>query len=156
MKPQTIFLAALSVLAFQSSWANHVTVSKSWVRTTVPGQAVAGAYMEITTRETARLIAVRSPISPNVEIHWMQMNGDIMRMRAVRTLDLPKNSTVSLKPGSYHLMLMRLKKPINAGDKIPLTLVIETQGKREMISVEAIARGNTMDEVNHNHDHMHH
>lgn len=105
MKPQTIFLAALSLFAFQSAWANPLVVSKAWVRTTVPGQSVSGAYMEITAEKTARLIAVRSPITPSVEIHFMQMDGDIMRMRKVHALDLPKNRAVSLKPGGYHLML---------------------------------------------------
>jgi len=156
MKPKTIFLAALSVLATQSAWANPVAVSKVWVRTTVPGQTVAAAYLEITAREAARLVAVRSSISPSVQIHSMQMDGDIMRMREVPSLDLPKNTAVSLKPGGYHLMLMKLKKPINAGDKIPLTLIVETKGKREMISVEAIAQKNTAYEASHEHDHTHH
>ena len=155
MKPKTIFLAALSVLAAQSAWANPVVVSKAWVRPTVAGQAVAAAYMDITARESARLIAVRSPISPSVQIHSMQMDGDIMRMREVPSLDLPKNRAVSLKPGGYHLMLMKLKKPIQAGDKIPLTLIVETNGKREKVSVEAIAQKNTADEASHHHGHTH-
>jgi len=157
MKPQTIFLAALSMLAFQSSWANQVTVSKAWVRATVPGQAVAAAYMEITARDTARLVAVRSPISPSVQIHWMQMDGEVMRMREVRGLDLPKDTQVSLKPGGYHLMLMKLKKPIRAGETIPLNLVIETKGKREIIPVKALAQSNHGDEsAAHDHTHKHH
>ena len=155
MKLKTIFLAALSVLAAQSVWANPVVVSKAWVRPTVAGQAVAAAYMDITARESARLIAVRSPISPSVQIHLMQMDGDIMRMREVPSLDLPKNRAVSLKPGGYHLMLMKLKKPIQAGDKIPLTLIVETNGKREKVSVEAIAQKNTADEASHHHGHTH-
>ena len=156
MKLPTIFIAALGVFLLQSGWANQVAVSKAWVRPTVPGQTVAGAYLQITAQETARLIAVRSPYSPSVQIHWMQMDGDMMRMRQVQGLDLPKNTPVNLKPGGYHLMLIKLKKPIHAGDKIPLTLVIETQGKRELVPVEATARQNTMDETDHVHDHMHH
>lgn len=156
MKFLTIPITALSVLVFQSAWANQVAVSKAWVRTTVPGQTVASAYMEITAQEGARLIAVRSPISPSVQIHLMQMDGDIMRMREVPSLDLPKNNAISLQPGGYHIMLTKLKKPITAGDKIPLTLVVDTRGKRELISVEAIARRNTVDKAGHAHDHMHH
>ncbi len=112
--------------------------------------------MDITATETARLVAVRTPISPKAEIHSMQMDGSIMRMRQLSTLDLPKNSEVRLKPGGYHLMLMKLKKPIKVGDNIPLTLVIETQGKRELITVQAIAQQNTSEQKHHEHDHMHH
>lgn len=156
MKLQTILIAALGVFATQVTWANHIVVNKAWVRTTVPGQAVASAYMDITATEAARLVAVRTPISPKAEIHSMQMDGSIMRMRQLSTLDLPKNSEVRLKPGGYHLMLMKLKKPIKVGDNIPLTLVIETQGKRELITVQAIAQKNTPEQRNHEHDHMHH
>ncbi len=162
MQSQKIVLAALGALAFQSAGANSFTVSEAWVRTTAPEQVVASAYMDITARESARLMGVRSPVSPNVKLHLMQMDGDMMRMREVPSLALPKNSAVSLKPGGYHLMLMKLKKPIVAGDKIPLTLIVETRGKREMILVEAIARSSMANAANAasaasaDHAHMHH
>lgn len=152
-----IFLAGLVLIA-PSAWANSVAVSKAWVRPTVPGQTVAGAYLDITAKKTARLIAVRSPVSRDVQIHWMQMDGEVMRMREVSAIDLPKNTQVSLKPGGYHLMLMQLKKPILAGDTIPLTLVIETQGKRENVKVKALAQIAPVDgaDAAHDHTHMHH
>ena len=37
-------------------------------------------------------------------------------------------------------MLMNLKKPIAAGDVIPLTLVVESDGKRQTVEVKAEAR----------------
>ena len=146
-------LVALSMLKIQPAWANSIAVREAWVRTTVAGQTVASAYMEITARNAARLVAVRSPSSPRVEIHWMKMDGDVMRMREVGTIDLPKKSTVTLKPGGYHLMLLNLRKPIKAGDKIPLSLVVETKGKREVLTVDAIARDR---ESASDHEHTHH
>jgi len=145
-------LVVLSMLAIQPAWANSIAVREAWVRPTVPGQTVASAYMEITARDAARLVAVRSPISPRVEIHWMQMDGGVMRMREVGALDLPKKTTVSLKPGGYHLMLLKLKQPVQVGDKIPLTLIVETKAKREVLVVEAIAR-NTQAASDHGHAH---
>jgi len=146
-------LVALSMLAVQPAWANSIAVREAWVRTTVPGQTVASAYMEITARDAARLVAVRSPISPRVEIHWMQMDGDVMRMREVGTIDLPKKITVTLKPGGYHLMLLNLRKPIMAGDKITLSLIVETKGKREVLTVDAIAQDR---QTASDHEHAHH
>lgn len=157
MKFQTILLATLGLFAFQTSWANPVTVNNAWVRPTVPGQSVAGAYLDITAKQPARLVAASSPMSPDVQIHWMQMDGDVMRMREVSAIDLPKNKTVSLKPGGYHLMLMQLKKPIQAGETVPLTLVIETQRKRQTVTVNALAQQATEDSHNaHDHGHKHH
>lgn len=156
MTSKTFFIAVTASLFFQSAWANPLKVNHAWVRPTAPGQTVAGAYMDITARDAARLVGVRSPISSSVQIHWMQMEGDMMRMREVAALDLPKNKTVSLQPGGYHLMLMKLKKPINSGEKIPLTLVIETKGKRHLISIEVLAQSNPTGASKNTHDHMHH
>jgi len=77
---------------------------------------------------------------PRVEVHEMKMDGDVMRMREVKSIELPKGKTVSLEPGGYHIMLMNLTKPIAAGEVIPLTLVVESGGKRQTIEVKAEAR----------------
>jgi len=70
----------------------------------------------------------------------MSMDGGVMRMHEVKAIDLPKGKTVSLQPGGFHIMLMNLKKPIAAGDVIPLTLVVESGGKRQTVEVKAEAR----------------
>ena len=155
MKPQSILFAVLSVGLLHSAWAGPLVASKAWVRPTMPGQTVAAAYMDLTAQEPATLVAVRSPVSPRVEIHFMQMDGDVMRMRALKQLDLPKNTPVSLSPGGYHLMLTRLKKPIQAGDVVPLTLVIKTKQRRERVTVNATAQASTPDEAG-SHEHSHH
>ena len=145
----------LGLLCVASSASAHsISISKAWVRPTVPGQTVAGAYFDITAKQNARLVAARSPVSPNVQIHWMQMDGDVMRMREVNALELPKNKTVSLKPGGYHLMLMELKKPIQAGETGPLTLVSETKGKRQTVRVNAPAQAPSAS--SDATDHVHH
>jgi hypothetical protein len=70
----------------------------------------------------------------------MKMDGDVMRMREVKAIDLPKGKTVTLKPGGLHIMLMNLPKPIAPGDLIPLTLTVESGGKRQTVEVKAEAR----------------
>jgi copper(I)-binding protein len=52
----------------------------------------------------------------------MKMEKDVMKMTAIPSLDLPAGKAVELKPGSYHLMLMDLKSPVERGSKLPLTL----------------------------------
>ena len=64
-----------------------------------------------------------------------------MRMRAVESLQLPAGQTIELKPGGYHVMLMDLKQQLNAGDMVPLSLVIEGKdGKRETLQLQAPVR----------------
>ena len=139
-------LVAAALLASAASlpaWAANVSVTDAWARATMPGQKVSGAYMQIRSDADARLVGASSPAVPRVEVHEMKMDGDVMRMREVKAIDLPKGKTVSLEPGGFHIMLMNLKKPIAAGEIIPLTLVIESGGKQQTVEVKAEARAAT-------------
>ena len=136
-------LVAAALLACAVSlptWAANISVTDAWARATVPGQKVSGAYMRIQSDVDARLVSASSPAVPRVEVHEMKMDGDVMRMREVKAIDLPKGKTVLLEPGGFHIMLMNPPKPIAAGDMIPLTLVIESGGTRQTVEVKAEAR----------------
>lgn len=100
----------------------NVTISDSWVRPTVTGQKATGAFMKITAKENSKLLSVSSPIAGVAEVHEMKMEKDVMKMAAIASLDLPAGKAVELKPGSYHIMLMDLKSPVEKGAKLPLTL----------------------------------
>lgn len=133
-------LLSLTTAAACHAWAG-VTVRDAWVRSTVPQQTVSGAFMKITSDRSTRLIEVRSPAAKTVQIHEMTMAGDVMRMRAIKGLELPAGKTIDLMPGSYHIMLMDLTAQIKAGEPVPLTLVFEdADKKRETVEVKAIAR----------------
>ena len=132
--------ALLASAATLPAWAANVSVTDAWARATMPGQKVSGAYMQLQSDADARLVSASSPAVPRVEVHEMKMDGDVMRMREVKSIELPKGKTVSLEPGGYHIMLMNLTKPIAAGEVIPLTLVVESGGKRQTIEVKAEAR----------------
>jgi periplasmic copper chaperone A len=74
-----------------------------------------------------------------VEIHEMAMEGGVMKMRAVKGIDLPPGVKVQLKPGGYHVMLESLKQPLKAGEVIPLTLTFEKAGSIDIkVGVEAM------------------
>ena len=100
-----------------------VKVTGGWVRSTVAGQKGSGAFMTIAAKEAVRLVRVSSPVAGVAEVHEMKMDGDVMKMRAVPVLELPAGSTVELKPGGYHLMLMDLKQSLTVGSTVPVTLV---------------------------------
>lgn len=110
------FCAAL-LLAFSiGACANDsISIDHAWVRATVPGQQVAAAYMDIKSTTDTALVRVESNLANRVEIHSMTMEHDIMKMRKLEELELPAGKTVSLAPGSYHLMLFDLIAPLAAG-----------------------------------------
>jgi hypothetical protein len=124
MSVKTLIIAA--ALLAGMAHAQSVDVKDAWVRTSVPGQKATGAFMKLTAKDGAKLVAASSPVAGVTEVHEMKMEGDIMKMKAVAGgLDLPAGKTVELKPGSYHLMLMDLKAALPKDSTVPLTLVFK-------------------------------
>lgn len=102
-----------------------VQIEQGWIRPSVPGQHGTGGYMKITAGETQQLVGASSPVAGVAEIHEMKMEGEVMRMRPIKSLELPAGKTVELKPGGLHLMLMDLKQPLTPGSRVPVTLVLK-------------------------------
>ena len=143
MKSIRYAAAVCAALSLALPAAAQVIVSDPWIRGTVPQQMATGAFMQLKSAKDARLIEARSPAAGVVEIHEMKMENNVMRMRAVQSLALPAGRTVELKPGGYHVMMMDLKQQMKDGDVVPMTLVVESGGKRETIEVKAKVRAAT-------------
>lgn len=116
-------LAAFAFAAVvQAQAVAPLAVQNAWVRPSVPGQSGTGAYMTLTAREPLTLLGVATPIARVAEIHEMRLEGDVMRMRALPSLELPAGKAVELKPGGHHLMLMDLQAALKPGTQVPVTL----------------------------------
>lgn len=131
-------LALIASIALAPTAFAQTTVIDPWIRATVPHQTASGAFMQLRSTDKARLVDVSSPVAASVELHKMEMNGQMMKMREVDGIDLPAGETVNLASGGYHVMLFGLKRQLKEGDSVPLTLVVERKkGKRETIAVTA-------------------
>ncbi|HNW02370.1 MAG TPA: copper chaperone PCu(A)C [Burkholderiaceae bacterium] len=128
------------VVEATTAWA-QIKVENAWVRATVPKQQATGAFMKITSVEAVKLMAVNTTVAKTNEIHEMKMEGDVMKMRAhPNGLDIPANTTVELKSGGYHLMMMELELTIKAGDTVTLQLqFINAKGNKQVVTVNAKA-----------------
>ncbi|MDD3799317.1 MAG: copper chaperone PCu(A)C [Novosphingobium sp.] len=108
-----------------------IAVTRPWSRETAQGQDAGGAFLSISnTGQTAdRLVGGSTPVAADVQVHTVDMAGGVMRMRQLEDgLEIPAGQTVTLKPGSFHIMLMQLKQPLRRGEKVPLTLQFENAG----------------------------
>ena len=81
----------------------NIQVSEAWVRATMPGQEVSGAFFSVKSLRPAKLIKVESSIADSVEIHSMTMKNGVMEMRELKTLALPAGKFVKLAPGDRSL-----------------------------------------------------
>lgn len=147
--PNAIFICLMSIASVSHA---QVSVSNPWVRATVAEQKSTGAFMLLTAKSDSKLIGASSSAADHVEIHKMAMENDVMKMRQIPTLELPANQQITLEPGSYHIMLLGLKKQISPGDEVPLTLTVEkTNGEGNQIDVRAIARPIQGSHQDHHH-----
>jgi copper(I)-binding protein len=138
--------AVFSLAAFACAWPAFadVTVKDAWIRGTLPGQKVTGAFMQLSSTADSSLVAASSPSAKFVEIHEMKNDGGVMKMKAIDRLALPAGKSVALAPGGYHMMLFDLKTPLNVGDTVPLTLTFEdSAGKKSTIEVNATVKSLT-------------
>ncbi len=135
-------VVVLAFAAFGVAFGSEpITVRDAWVRATVPGQKVAGAYMDLTSAQSVALVAAATSAAQKAELHTMAMEAGVMKMRPVAKIELPARQTVSLKPGGLHVMLIGVKHELKAGERVPLTLTVQdAKGARSTLEVEAAVR----------------
>jgi len=124
----------------------NLVITAPWARATPKGAPVGGGYLTITNNgsDPDRLIGGSfASAAGRVEVHEMTMEGGVMRMRPVAGgLEIKPGQTVTLKPGSYHLMFMGLKQQLKAGEAVKGTLEFAKAGKVE-ISYQVRAMGDS-------------
>src|SRR5690349_233655 len=116
------------VLISSPAWAD-VKIENAWARATPPGAKIGAGYMTIRNSSGTpdKLIGASSPaaaVSPHVTVE----EGGISKMRPVKGYDIPANGSFELKPSGAHLMLMNLKAPLKAGERVPLVLRFQNSG----------------------------
>ncbi len=66
-----------------------------------------------------------------------------MGMRHIDYLIIPKNSTVELKPGSFHIMLIGLNRDLAIDENNKVKLFFRVNGEIE-IDIKAYAKSNVI------------
>ena len=126
-----VCLAALALLPAFGAAAQPpaLTAHDAWIRAT-PGAEVAAAYLTLHNSGTQPVVVsgVRSADAGAAMIHETTMVNGLSTMRAHQPLGIPPGATVRFAPGGLHIMLHALKRPLAAGDEVPLTLLLEGGG----------------------------
>jgi copper(I)-binding protein len=149
----TTALAALAMLTATVQAQTAPKVEAAWARPTVAGQGAGGGFLKITGGATAdKLLSASADVSKAVELHTMEMDGNVMRMRQIPAIDVPAGGTVELKPGGRHVMFMGLTQPLKAGTRFPLTLRFEKAGEVKVdMEIAAQAPGGAAPMAEHKH-----
>ncbi|MSP88933.1 MAG: copper chaperone PCu(A)C [Alphaproteobacteria bacterium] len=134
MQTRRFFLVSSLAMAVatpsRSQSVPTVHVEQAWARASA-GQARTGAaYMTLVNHGQAadRLVKVTGTVADKVELHTHVMDGDVMRMRLIATIEVSPGEPSVLKPGGLHVMLIGLKAPLKAGESFALDLIFEKAG----------------------------
>lgn len=119
-----------TALAGEVSTLGPLEIDTPWARASVGTARPGAAYVTIrnTGDEPDRLMGIETPVAARPEVHGMEKEGGVMKMRPAGPLEIPPGGEVRLEPGGRHVMLMQLQQPLEEGDQVPLTLVFEKAG----------------------------
>ncbi len=114
-----------------TAWAQPqpVTISHGWARATLPHQDTGVAYLTMVSQAGDSLTGVDAPKADMAMLHQTTVTNGVSQMRDVDALDLPAGKLVALAPNGTHIMLMGLKTPLRAGQKLHLVLTFRKAGK---------------------------
>ncbi len=152
MKNITLLLvSALSLSAFAlDAKIGSITGAHPWARVTPGAVKNSAAFMMFDNKGTAdKLISVTGDIAKEIQIHSMITEAGVMKMREIKSLDIPANGIAELKPGGFHVMLIGLKDGLKEGEKFPLKLKFEKAGE---VTVQVTAeKPGAHDHAEHKH-----
>ena len=118
-----------------------IDISRPWARTGSATELRAAGFMTLANKgkEADRLVAAISPLAEKIESHGIKVVGSDIAMRPLeRGVGLPADTTITLQPRGYHLLLQGLKTPLSQGQRVPVTLTFEKAGTRQIeLTVEA-------------------
>ena len=100
-------LIGLLLIASACSPAPEIAIENARVRALIPGQDKTVAYMDVQNR-TARAVTLVGASAASVramEIHTTRMDNGVMRMRRLKSVEVPAGKKVRFEPGGRHLML---------------------------------------------------
>lgn len=123
-------LAALGLAIAGAAPAKPIAVSEGWTRPAAAGLNGAG-YLTVINRGSRpdRLMGASSTVASAVSIHRSLQVGGVMTMRTLPFVDVGAGSRVTFAPGGLHLMLEGLRRPLRAGESVPVSLSFANAGR---------------------------
>ncbi|VVO46280.1 hypothetical protein PS900_00045 [Pseudomonas fluorescens] len=132
-------LIVLAALLLPACFANAqeykvgaLQIAHPWSQELPPNAPTVAAYFVIDNQgKTAdRLLSVDTPIAGEAQLHEHVMQGDMMKMQHVPSVEVPAGDEVTFAPMAYHVMLLNLKDRslLTDGKRFPMTLHFEKSG----------------------------
>ena len=126
MRHQVLVALSMLFLLAGCGMGEHqrIVVEDPWVREAPPGARALAGYMRIHNHSDSQLalLFANSADFERVELHVTRHEDERMRMEQVDHVALLSGEAVEFSPGGMHLMLMRPRRELKAGDRVRVEL----------------------------------
>jgi copper(I)-binding protein len=126
------------VVVTQPVVASEIIFGPLKFRATVGSMSSSAAYVSIMNhgKMADRLLDATSNLARKTELHLMEMDNGVMKMRPVENgIEIPAGKTIHLAPNGYHVMLVGLNAPLTADSMFEITLVFQNAGEKTIIGM---------------------
>lgn len=140
----------LSIASIAAVFGADVEIDGAYARTSIPNVPNSAAFFVIKNNsdKDIAITSANSDIAEKNELHTHIKENKMMKMMKIEKLVVPAKSSLELKSGGDHVMLIGLKKELKAGDEISLELSF-SDGDKKNIKVPVKDLASTMHKMQH-------
>ncbi|MDH4200564.1 MAG: copper chaperone PCu(A)C [Spirochaetia bacterium] len=132
----TFFLIATFIFIFEScnKKKESLKIENAWVTESIPGSGINAAYMKITnlSDKDETLLSIDCDNFETAEFHSMTEEGGVMKMNQMDSVLIKPGAAMVFEPGGAHIMLLKSKHDLKAGQKISLNLHFQNAGIKSL------------------------
>lgn len=140
----------LSIASIAAVFGADVEIDGAYARASIPNVPNSAAFFVIKNNsdKDIAITSANSDIAEKNELHTHIKENQMLKMMKIEKLVVPAKSSLELKSGGDHVMLMGLKKELKVGDEISLELSF-SDGDKKSIKVPVKDLASTMHKMQH-------
>lgn len=140
----------LSIASIAAVFGADVEIEGAYARASIPNVPNSAAFFVIKNNsdKDIAITSANSDIAEKNELHTHIKENQMLKMMKIEKLVVPAKSSLELKSGGDHVMLMGLKKELKAGDEISLELSF-SDGDKKSIKVPVKDLASTIHKMQH-------
>ena len=140
----------LSIVSIAAVFGADIEIEGAYARASIPNVPNSAAFFVIKNNsdKDIAITSANSDIAEKNELHTHIKENKMMKMMKIEKLVVPAKSSLELKSGGDHVMLMGLKQELKAGDEISLELSF-SDGDKKSIKVPVKDLASTMHKMQH-------
>ncbi len=140
----------LSIVSIAAVFGADIEIEGAYARASIPNVPNSAAFFVIKNNsdKDIAITSANSDIAEKNELHTHIKENQMLKMMKIEKLVVPAKSSLELKSGGDHVMLIGLKKELKAGDEISLELSF-SDGDKKSIKVPVKDLASTMHKMQH-------